>query len=237
MSSLDLETATPVQSVKSARRPSFVETIKAAQVCKATEVSGTEALFALGDALINDCGPPGSAGVHTGSDDLLKKAQKALARKDLIYSFDHLRNLRTVAHAFPPGVRTPALAWSVHRAAGNPERLSELIAEAKLEGKELTAPFVRQSNKKLKEQREKKEREQHEKLNGRPQEDPAYVLAQQRFLSAINKALDLLDAEWSVFRDYRSQLEATDAQGIVTELEALADSAKDIITRLQPASE
>src|SRR5262249_23539609 len=113
MSSLNLETSTSVESVKPARRPSFAVTIKAAETVDLAETSKTEALFALGDALIHDCGPPGVASEHTGSDDLLKKAQKALARKNFIYSFDHLRNLRTIAHAFPAGDRSPAYAsWS-----------------------------------------------------------------------------------------------------------------------------
>jgi hypothetical protein len=132
-------------------RQRFPEIIRAGRLCieatakvNAAESQVSEAKWALGDALIAECGPPGKSGVRTKAYSLLKQAAAVLKKMGLRYSFDHLRDLRQVAHQHPPGERSPAEAsWSVHWVAGSPEKLRKIIDAAKAAGKELTVKFAR----------------------------------------------------------------------------------------------
>lgn len=123
--------------------PAFTKTIDAARQLRDAEGQHWTAQWALGDALIEECGPPGEPGVHTGSDDLLRKAQSALKRAGFDYGFEHLREIRRVAAAFSAGDRSPAASWTVHAAAGDPDTLKGAQKQAEREGAMLTASFVK----------------------------------------------------------------------------------------------
>jgi hypothetical protein len=128
----------------------FAKTIAAARRYKEadTQRSAADGLLSqarwdLGDALIAECGAPGDNGVRTGAYKLLKQAASVLKKEGLSYHFDHLRDLRQVAHQFPAGDRSPAEAsWTVHRAAGSPDKLRKIIDAAKAANKPLTRKFA-----------------------------------------------------------------------------------------------
>jgi hypothetical protein len=133
----------------------FPKTIAAAQALHKAderlykaERSRWSCQWALGDALIAECGPPGDSGVRTGSDDKLRAAAKVLKKLGLPgYSFDHLRDLRRTADAFLAGDRSPAVSWTVHSVASDKETLDAAIAAAKESEEELTVAFVKEFKK------------------------------------------------------------------------------------------
>jgi len=76
--------------------------------------------WALGDALIKDCGPPGNDGVRNASSIKIAAAAEELFKQGLMsetgnpYSPSTLRDYRDTAAQFSPGERSPGVAFSVH---------------------------------------------------------------------------------------------------------------------------
>lgn len=113
----------------------FPLTLKAMQ-------QGEKVQWAIGDALIKECDPPGEHGVNTGSDKKLEQAQEEANRNGFDYDFRMMEVLRQVANDFPARIRIRSINWSIHRIAGDPETLQEIIKKAK--GKKLTAELARE---------------------------------------------------------------------------------------------
>jgi hypothetical protein len=110
--------------------------------------------WTLGDALVEECGPPSEPGKRTGSDDKIEEARAALEAAGYEYSFDYLRNVRRTAANFPPGERSPdgeALPFSYFQIARTPENLQIARKKAKDAGVKLSAQFIRDT---LKDQEE-----------------------------------------------------------------------------------
>lgn len=119
----------------------FAKTIAAAKDIERSQ-------WALGDALVEECGPPSDPGEHTGSDEKLMLAKIALKAAGCEYSFEYLREIRRTAANFPTGERSPdgeALPFSYFLLAGTPEKLQIVREKAKADGIELTARFVRET--------------------------------------------------------------------------------------------
>jgi hypothetical protein len=101
---------------------------------------GETSLWDIGDALIKECGPPGEQGAKNGSYDRVGAAQGYLAQQGYELSVSYLRMLRKTAFDFPKGRRQPLHSFSVHTAAGTPERLAALIKAAK--GRPLSQHYI-----------------------------------------------------------------------------------------------
>ena len=80
-------------------------------------------LWKIGDALIEECGPPGDHGVNTGALDKLDQCARELRRLGFETSREYLRDLRRTAANFPDGVRSPSVPFTVHLEAGDPATL------------------------------------------------------------------------------------------------------------------
>lgn len=172
-----------------ANRPTeFPKTITAVRTFedakKAADAASKEAdvlQWAIGDALIEECGPPGPDGVNTGSSHLLKKAAAKLNELGFRhYSYDHLRKLRSIADHFPAGVRTPA-SWSVYAVAGDPKTFRMIKEQADRDDVPLTVKFAKACLKHQNEQRDKDERQGRDKPNGR---NPKRAMALEAFRKA-----------------------------------------------------
>jgi hypothetical protein len=105
--------------------------------------AGESSLWAIGDALIAECGPPGEVGAHNGSNEKIAEAAVFLAEQGIEYSEHTLRQLRQVAFAFPHDARASRVSWHAHLEAGTPKTLNAAIKSLP-KGQKLTANYVRE---------------------------------------------------------------------------------------------
>jgi hypothetical protein len=83
-------------------------------------------LWAIGDALLAECGPPPS---KRNRYTLLREvAEYLLSEGGYRYDLKTLSELHSVAYAFPPAQRRRDVSWKVHKAARTPEFLDAIIA-------------------------------------------------------------------------------------------------------------
>ena len=104
-------------------------------------------MWTLGDALVEECGPPSQRGEHTGSDNQLLEVQAELKAAGCEYSFNYLRDIRRTAANFPNEERSAfgALPFSYFLIAGTPENLRSVREKAKANHVELSARFIRET--------------------------------------------------------------------------------------------
>ena len=100
--------------------PAFPRTLAAVK-------KGEKSLWDIGDALLDECGPPSDHG-GDHKENKLEAARLYLLAKGYDYSRPGLSNLRRIAYRFPSSTRNSEIAWSAHAAAGTPERLQAIIA-------------------------------------------------------------------------------------------------------------
>lgn len=125
--------------------------------------------WAIGDALIKECGPPNDIGrgIHDGSFKKLEEAARYLLGEGYEYSVESLRMFRYTAHFFPVAKRHMNLAWGVHQKARTPAFLEAVIAGAPRD-KKITQPYIesirqRQADKERREREEAEEKAQKER--------------------------------------------------------------------------
>jgi hypothetical protein len=100
---------------------SFAKTIAAALTKQRTNME-------LGDALIEECGPPGETGIMNGSIARLECARLALEEAGIEYATNSLRMYRDVASVFPPALRYPQITWSLYKIfQGYPQLLHQWV--------------------------------------------------------------------------------------------------------------
>ena len=120
----------------------FPLTVAAIRRAAELEKKHSAAQFAIGDALIAECGPPGDVGPNNGALAKLKRCAAELKALGFDYSIDHLQDLRTTAASFPDGDRSPSISWTAHSVAGDPKTLQAALRKAKSDGVPLTVSFV-----------------------------------------------------------------------------------------------
>jgi hypothetical protein len=98
--------------------------------------------WAIGDALIKECGPPGDDHTNNGASAKIAAAAKFLDQNDLTFSVGYLRRLRRVAFLFPDVRTRSSLSWNAHEAAGTPQIL-DAILKGLPEGTKLTGGIVK----------------------------------------------------------------------------------------------
>jgi hypothetical protein len=159
----------------------FPKTIAAARERQHAETLHS---WALGDALIEECGPPGEHGVRNGSRNKLRQALGELKKRGIDCTLDHLKSLRQVAANFPEGDRSPSLSITVHQIAGDRKTLDQIEKMAEKKNKKIiTVSFAKETVKRL----------QRQKSSGpQPQpEEAAHVIAMRAALTAAGRAQDL----------------------------------------------
>ena len=183
-------------------------------------------LWALGDALVVECRAPGEDGIRTGSDERIRQAAKVLKTNGVDYSFEHLRELRRVAAAFSAGERSPALAWSIHNAAGTPENLKKVLRYAETHPKfKVTARSV-----------EAFLRNKPPKTDDGPERDRA----REDFIDAAVRAQELPDYAEGRISDYVDGLSKSERDELFVEATKAADRSdkwRKIATRFGPPTE
>jgi hypothetical protein len=97
--------------------------------------------WAIGDALVEECGPPSETGVQDGSRNKIKEAAEYLLTYNFEYKIETLAHFRETAYDFKESVRLPSISFSVHRAAGSPEFLKSVIQGAP-KGTRITQAYI-----------------------------------------------------------------------------------------------
>ncbi len=83
--------------------------------------------WAIGDALVAECGPPGDDHANNGSGRRIAAAAEFLAANGLDLSVSYLRRLRQVAFAFADVRSRTCVSWDAHEAAGTPKILESIL--------------------------------------------------------------------------------------------------------------
>jgi hypothetical protein len=85
-------------------------------------------LWDIGDELIKKFGAPPLSGHNDGSHAGIARCAQYLAKNGFkTYTTGYLRRLREVSSKFQGGRRRPPCSWQVHREAGSPEKLEEIL--------------------------------------------------------------------------------------------------------------
>lgn len=96
------------------------------------EIGVSNYQWALGDALIEECGPPGKRGISDGSYERLAKAVEYLCANGVEHNDRTLRTLREyreVSYLYPNGTRVPSVSFSVHRVLDGPDWMTRILAD------------------------------------------------------------------------------------------------------------
>jgi hypothetical protein len=110
----------------------------------------------LADAIVAECSEPGPNGVRNESYAKMKAMREEIVQNhDVDLSFERIRKLRTVAAAFLPGRRRPAVSLEAHLEAGTPDALDAFIDSAPT-----GTPLTRERIRRLKNPDEKARQEQ-----------------------------------------------------------------------------
>jgi hypothetical protein len=112
--------------------------------------------WALGDALLTECGPPGMVGQQDGSYARIEAAARELLENDMEYDTRYLAGLRETSFRFPKNQRIVKLPWRVHHYAQTPEFLHSLVAGS--QGTKITGAYV-ENMRRLQRDQERKARE------------------------------------------------------------------------------
>lgn len=86
----------------------------------------------LGDALLEECGPPSEQGIRDGSREKLQQAHEEIVENcpEAEYeelSVKYLARLREASYDFPLKARHAGLSWSAHEEAGDSDTLNALL--------------------------------------------------------------------------------------------------------------
>jgi hypothetical protein len=171
----------------SKKTPRFAKTIAAARALKDAGNAVWEAQWALGDALVNECGPPGEHGVNSRA---LEKVLKVLREHELDYTLRRLEQFRSIAHKFTDRRRLRSVSFDAHLAAGDTDTLAEAHADAEKNKAKLTVARVKQFIERRRKEDEEKQRREHPKLKGREKSDTARDDAIDAFAREAAKAAE-----------------------------------------------
>jgi hypothetical protein len=186
----------------------FPKTIAA---CRHTEVS----LWDIGDALLEEVGPPPGYGRNDGSRIAMSEVVDELEDAGLDterFSVDNLAHIRIVAYNFPTSKRRARLSFSVHWEAKTPEVLEQIVENAG--SRRISKRFVRQV---VQRQRDKAERQHQAEM--------------ERNRTKKGVAKDRLRDAREAQRKARTQAEREEALREVQAAREQVDSIPDIMPR------
>lgn len=108
----------------------------------------------IGDKVL-ECVPIGDSGINDGGGERLEALASYLAQHGFTsYTASYLRQMRRISANFPSGSRRTTLSYSVHRLAGDPQRLKALVA-ATPEGRKLNDDIAQTINREWREKESK----------------------------------------------------------------------------------
>lgn len=144
----------------------------------------------IGDALLEECGPPSDNGRNDGSRNELREVAEELEELQIEgYSVGYLAELRDIAYKFPRRRRRRSLSWGCHQAADSPEMLDAVVEAA---GKRpVTRDYVRAMRNAIAE----KQAEDYEKKHpgeGPPLKNEEYELPSQTQINGLNLKVEVM---------------------------------------------
>lgn len=182
----------------------FPKTIAAAREAERVARANGTVLWRLGDALVEECGPPGQHGVNNKAHAGLGTVAAELERQGLKrFSLVYLRKLRQTSAWFTHDNRLSSVCWTAHHEAGDPKTLTAAQKQAEKDEAELTAAFVKQFR-----------REQRNKQ--RDQTDQPASDDNPDVLSAIREALDAATRAQAHAAEFRERIETLREGGSLT---------------------
>lgn len=126
--------------------------------------------WAIGDALLEECGPPGRDSANNGSGEILTRAAEHFASKGVGCSVTLLRDCRKISYLYAPARRLAGVSWSVYKEVPNPEMLDRIF---ELEGQGVTsrrarelATAIREENRRIREAAREIERRRSRRRGG-----------------------------------------------------------------------
>ena len=119
--------------------------------------------WAIGDALIEEVGPPSSY-------ERLATCANELEQHGYEYTKESLRQIRDVAYGFSKSVRRHTLSFGAHQSAGSIEMLNLVIKQAKNLKKPVTVKFTRATIKAIEEARRHTEQEERARIKAEAEE-------------------------------------------------------------------
>jgi hypothetical protein len=216
----------------------LTKTIAASRAYVAAGRAKWDVLWALGDALIEECGRPGANSANNGSSDRLERASAELRRLGLPHSLVWLRKVRKCAAAFSDDNRLSGegVPWTVHLAAGDPQNLHEAKKRATRQKAELTVSFVKTFLQRRRAEHERNERKRHPDLNGREQPKPEREKAKEDFVAATTKAQELIDTAERLIKPHVDRLSAAERKQLFVCVRKAAQQASALAHLLEPPS-
>ena len=207
----------------------FEKTLAAAQAVIAADQNKWRQLFALGDALIEECGAPGDNGVRTGGYERLEEARRMLVKAGIHFKLSYLEDLRRVAANFPAPERSEADPWSAHLFAGTPDNLRAARADAEHHNKRLTVGYVR----KFLAQRDAEiaERQKEKDSDRAAPPERARQEALRKFSATIEKCDELIELAFKDIAPY--QLNDLERKRLSQELDSLMDRIAGLAENLR----
>jgi len=141
---------------------------------------GDQNQWAIGDALLAECGPPSTVGMKDGRSPLLQEAAEYLLGKGFESTASTLSWFRCTSYSFKSADRRSGVAWGAHRKAGTPEYLEAIIAGAP-KGTNITQDYIediRQTQRK--ELQRKREEENRKAVEAREKAETVEAEARQK---------------------------------------------------------
>jgi hypothetical protein len=170
----------------------------ATKLAEAQKEAGGRCLWALGDALIKDCGheEEGSCQIsgmrtkaHNGSKATLETAVGELEARGINYEANTLRQIRDIAITFKKADRIEGLGFWAHGEAGNPTILQWIMRTVPKREKDrwgvISVVVIREKARQYREFMQRKERERHEAAKAK------VTAAQEKF----SRAKDFTDKQ------------------------------------------
>lgn len=235
---MEPQVTTPVEQVAprtngKARSLEFSKSLEVAIKLSNAEGEVSHLQWALGDALLEEVGPPGPDGVKNKSGQRLQRAVECFGQHGLNYTVAHLRDLRTVANAFAPADRSEGIGWSLHRAAGSPELLQQAKEAADTTGESLTVKFIREFKKERDRKNTKKNRK-NANLDDRPEANAALIKALENYRKGIITVQDRLADNQQIIKPHLAELSNEDRAVLLSGVNEVRASLQRIEQMLQP---
>jgi hypothetical protein len=210
--------------------PRFPQTINAALALEAAGNVLWDAQWALGDALVDECGSPGEHGVNTGA---LKKVEKVLRQHQLDYSYRRLEQFRSTAFKFQDRRRLRSVSFDAHLVASDPDTLAKAQAQSKKDKVKLSVRYVTRFVRRQKDELNDKNRRNNGKLNGRPKADHRREDAIEAFDKTAAEATERARYAVKMIRPYLGGLSANERQERIKSAGRVIAAWTDAVNELQ----
>jgi hypothetical protein len=185
--------------------------------------SAERSQWEIGDALLEECGPPSDQGIQDGSREKLAEAYEEIKEQlgdDESWSIRYLAQLRQVAFSFPERCRRH-LSWRTHLEAGDPDILDEIIKSAPARTK-ITRDYVnnimqQKRGKEKSRSKEKGSKQRSNKKSSAKKKEDSILIAEANFIAQASEASSHAKETLAIIEPFIPRL-PEDAVAAMTEL-------------------